>query len=139
MGKASDGGAASEPMRQQLRNLHKALLHLHKALLNIERGNYESVHGKVSSGQLLQLVISDRQFTWLRSISELIVRLDELEEADDPPAAADEVEASLNQLRGLLDPQSNSEFGQKYDAALKKDQTAMTSHLEVRTILDREF
>ncbi len=65
----------SDALRLRLQRLRRGLLRLHKVLLDGERERYEQVFGRVaSSGALLQLVIHDEQFAWLRSISELIVR-----------------------------------------------------------------
>jgi len=43
-----------------------------------ERIAYEQVRGRVSSGELLQLVIEHEQFAWLHRISELVVQIDEM-------------------------------------------------------------
>ena len=61
-----------------LSDLRGALLALHKALVDLERAEYEQANGVVSAGEMLQLLISGDQFSWLRPISELIVRMDEL-------------------------------------------------------------
>lgn len=50
---------------QRLSELRIKLLHLHKLLLETERLTYEQVRGHVSTGELLQLVISHEQFAWL--------------------------------------------------------------------------
>jgi hypothetical protein len=63
--------------------VRQGLLELHKALLDGERARYEAIHGKVSAGKMLQLAFQDGQFAWLRSMSELIVRIDEWLDAGD--------------------------------------------------------
>ena len=60
-----------------------------KALLDAERETYERVHGQITGGELLQLAINHEQFAWLHPVSELIVRLDELLDADGPATADD--------------------------------------------------
>ena len=65
-------------MRARLTAVRHGLLELHKALLDAERERYERTHGKVTAGKMLQLAFQDPQFAWLRSMSELIVRIDEL-------------------------------------------------------------
>jgi hypothetical protein len=60
--------------------LHARLLELHKALLDVVRADYEREHGVVrSAGELLQLVIGDAAFAWLRPLSALLVELDDTE------------------------------------------------------------
>ncbi|HYX30140.1 MAG TPA: hypothetical protein VE863_16480 [Pyrinomonadaceae bacterium] len=63
---------------EKLRDLRSRLLHLHKLLLEIERQNFEKKSGRVTTGELLQLVINHSQFAWLRIISALVVEIDEV-------------------------------------------------------------
>jgi hypothetical protein len=72
-----------------VREVRKSLLELHQTLLATERKSYEKVHGRVSSGELLQLVINNSQFAWLRIISALVVQIDEMLDADEPVTGAD--------------------------------------------------
>src|SRR4029077_2036185 len=66
-----------------LDKLRPALLQLHKALLDAQRIRYERENGRVESrGELLALVLEDASFEWLRVLSALIARLDELADAD---------------------------------------------------------
>jgi len=129
------GVPAPEALLQRLRGLSRGLLNLHKALLETERAAYEQVHGRVSGGELLQLVINHEQFTWLRSISELIVRIDEMLDADEP-LAADEAESLLAQARTLLTPsETGSGFERRYFVALQREPAAVLAHREVRLTL----
>jgi hypothetical protein len=126
---------ATESTLLRLRNLRRGLLHLHKALLDAERAAYEQVRGRVSSGELLQLLLNHEQFAWLRSISELIVRIDELLDADEPVTTVD-AESLLKQARGLLKPsEEGNAFERKYFAALQRDPDAVLAHREVAKIL----
>jgi hypothetical protein len=119
----------------RLRKLRGGLLRLHKALLDSQRAVYEQVVGRVTSGELLQLVINHEQFVWLRSISEFIVRIDETLDADEPVTTND-AESLLAQARSLLRPaEESSEFGRKYYAALQRDPDAVFAHREVTKIL----
>ena len=68
----------SEVTSQLLRDLRRELLRLHKTLLDSETAAYEQARGSVTRGELLQLVINHEQFAWLHTISELIVRIDEM-------------------------------------------------------------
>src|SRR5437868_13479004 len=118
------GDGLPADMRQGLENLHRALLRLHKVLLDDERATYEKVHGRTSAGAMLQLVISNPQFAWLRRISELIVEIDELLDAKEEsavPAAA----ALLKQTRSLLVPGESNEFSRKYQDALQRQPEAV--------------
>jgi hypothetical protein len=128
-------GAASEDTLKQLRELRRGLLRLHKVLLDDERAIYEQAHGHVSSGDMLRLVISHEHFAWLHSISELIVRIDELMDADDPLSGAD-AEVLLAEARALLKPsETGGEFQRKYYAALQREPDAVLAHRDVTLIL----
>src|SRR4051812_7751663 len=86
----------------RLRAIRTALLVLHKVLIDTERGRYVRAHGPVDSAhQLLQLVLRDAWFAWLRPIAELIVQADE-RLADERPVGTGEAEAYAAQAMGLL-------------------------------------
>jgi hypothetical protein len=123
-----------EATRQRLTNLRRALLRLHKALLDDERLAYERVYGQVTGGELLQLVINLEQFAWLHSISELIVSIDEMLDAEEPMTSAD-AESLFTQVRTLLKPsEDGTDFERKYYAALQRDPDIVLAHREVTKI-----
>ena len=132
---SASSGALTEAARWRLTDVRRALLRLHKVLLDAERAAYERVHGQVTSGELLQLVINHEQFAWLHAISELIVRMDELLDADEP-ATTDDAESLLAEARELLKPsETGSEFGRRYYAALQREPDAVLAHREATTAL----
>ncbi len=122
---------------QQLQQLHTALLRLHKILLDDERASYEREHGRIAPAKMLELVIGDAQFAWLRRISELIVLIDELTESDGPDAAT-RAGTLLAQIRTLLlTPNPEDEFGRKYTAALQRLPDAVLAHKSASALLQR--
>lgn len=124
---------------QYLRDLRNKLLRLHKVLLELERIAYEQVEGRVSSGKLLQLVIEHEQFAWLHRISEIIVQIDEMLQADEP-LALDEIKTLISGVRMLLTPSEHgTPFEQKYDAALQREPEAVFAHAEVTALLASEL
>ena len=119
----------------RLRELRLGLLRLHKALLDLERISYERVYGQVNGGELLQLAISHEQFSWLHAVSELIVRIDEVLDADEP-ATGDDLESLAAQTRTLLRPsEAGDAFQRKYHAALQRDPGIVLAHREVAQLL----
>jgi len=111
MSEPKTGEPVPEAVLRRMRELRLSLLRLHKTLLDAERDAYERMHGQVTGGELLQLVINHEQFAWLHPISELIVRIDEMLDADEP-ATADAAEALLAGARSLLKPsEAGSGFG----------------------------
>ncbi|MBC7932353.1 MAG: hypothetical protein H7Z38_17490 [Rubrivivax sp.] len=132
---APDNFPAPQATLQRLRELRRPLLHLHKTLLDTECADYEQVHGRVTSGELLQLVIGHEQFAWLHSISELIVRVDEMLDADEPTTATD-ADSTLSRTRALLKPlETGNGFEQKYYAALQRSPDAVLAHRDVTKVL----
>lgn len=123
-------------MNKHLDNLSQALLHLHKALLDGERLSYERVHGRIASnGEFLQLVLGDSWFAWLRPLSQLMARLDQLAEGKDIASDA-EITNLLNSARGLLTPSETGEgFGRHYYDALQRVPEVGLAHAQVKALI----
>lgn len=119
-----------------LDNLFRALLRLHKALLDDERVSYERVHGRIpSNGAFLQLALNDAWFAWLRPLSQLIAKLDELSESNDP-APREAIPALLASVRTLLIPTEEGEgFGRQYYDALQRSPDVVLEHAAVGALL----
>lgn len=124
--------------RTRLADVRRALLRLHKTLLEAERASYERGRGSVGgSGEFLHLVLNDPWFAWLRPVSELVVRMDELLEA---AQEATEVEAlaALGQAASLVrPPDGGGEFGRRYREALQESPGAVLAHAELSRLLPR--
>ena len=121
--------------RHRLEKLRHALLRLHRVLLDDERAAYERSHGRISAGETLQLLLGHPQFAWLRSISEMVVQVDEMLEAKEPTtqAAANDL---LKQARLLFPPATmESEFTSKYRDALQRLPELVLTHRDLTAIL----
>jgi hypothetical protein len=129
------------PERRLLSDLRHTLLHLHKTLLEWERAAYEKVHGRVSSHDLLHAILNDPQFVWLRPVSELIVRIDEMLDHDEallPEGASqrEDVAAIMAQARTLVVPdEAGSRYAQRYHTALQESPDAVLAHRGVTSVL----
>jgi hypothetical protein len=103
-----------------LNDLRQTLLRLHKTLLDWERAGYERIHGRQTSNDLLNALLNDPQFAWLRPISQLIVRIDELLGEKTPPMRND-VEAVVSQVRALTSPNAEGNiYERRYDTVLQE-------------------
>jgi hypothetical protein len=122
---------------RHLQELRRRLLHLHKTLLDMERADYERVSGRVTSGELLQLVINHPQFAWLRKISALVVQMDEMLSAEEPATESD-VDNLLDQARGLFTSAGEEQFREKYQAALQREPAAVMAHSDITKLLSRD-
>jgi hypothetical protein len=126
----------SAATRGRLGEVRRALLRLHKVLLEAERASYERGRGSVGgSGEFLQLVINDPWFAWLRPVSELIVRIDELLEPTQEATEGDAL-AALRQAAALVRPaDSGGEFGRRYREALQQSPDAVLAHAGLSRLL----
>src|SRR5437870_7964429 len=124
--------ATSESTR--LREVRLRLLHLHQTLLEMERKDFARTHGRVNSGELLQLVINHTQFAWLRMVSALVVQIDEMLDADEPVTHAD-VSNLIGRARQLFTESEDREFQQKYQAALQHAPEVVMAHSALMKLL----
>ena len=119
-----------------LDNIFHALLRLHKALLDDERVSYERVHGRISSnGELLQLVLNDAWFAWLRPLSQVIAKVDELSEEHEL-SIREGIPALLVSVRTLLMPTESGEgFSRQYYDALQRSPEVVLAHAAAKALL----
>jgi hypothetical protein len=104
-------------------------------LLNTERIAYEQVRGRVSSGELLQLAIEHEQFAWLHRISELVVQIDEMLQADEP-VSLEAIQNLIASTRTLITPSEvGNVFARKYYNALQREPGVVLAHAEVSEFL----
>jgi hypothetical protein len=130
----------NETDRQFLIGIRRALLRLHKTLLDWERLAYERLHGRTTPAELLKAITMDPQFAWLRPLSELIIRIDVILDADREGQGVESVDATdmAAQMRLLLIPDENgTPYQRRYHAALQDHPDAVLAHREVTTLLER--
>ena len=125
-----------DPTRTHLDNLSRALLRLHKALLDGERVSYERVHGRIATnGAFFQLVLGDAWFAWLRPLSQLIARFDELCEEDEA-SSHEEIAELMASARTLLTPSEAGEgFARHYYNAMQREPDVVLAHAAARALL----
>jgi hypothetical protein len=117
-----------------LREVRLKLLDLHQTLLEMERQSFERTHGRVNSGELLQLVINHEHFAWLRMISALVVQIDEMLDADEPASAADMINL-IAAARQLFAESEDQKFQRKYQAALQQEPEVVMAHSALMKVL----
>lgn len=123
---------------ERLRDLRQGLLQLHKLLLETERRTYERSRGRISNSyEYLQLVMRDPWFAWLHSLSELIVQIDELFDAEEPMPQSSAL-ALIDQIRDLLSPsETGVGFQRKYFEALQQSADVVLTHSRLIRLLGR--
>ena len=118
----------------RLDELRKALLKLHKTLLDAQRVRYEREHGRVeSTNGLLDLVLNHPYFEWLRVLSALIARLDELMAEDHDVSA--ELRAVIDKLRTLVRFEGNAGFTEPYREIIEAVPDALVAHVQFSRLL----
>jgi hypothetical protein len=121
---------------QRLQEIRNALLRLHKVLVESERVTYEKTIGTIQSpNRFLQLLIDDPWFAWLQPLSQLIVAMDEAQDARKPPTDAD-AQALIQQARRLLVASEEGEgFSRHYFDALQRDPDVVLAHADTTKLL----
>lgn len=130
----------NESDRALLTELRHLLLQLHKTLIDWQRADYERVHGRLQTSQLLRVIFDDPAFAWLRTMSGLIVRIDEVLESPRRSSPNDErAEAGTGPLvaeaRKLVAPEAGTPYAQHYHAALQELPEAVLAHRDLVTLL----
>ena len=122
--------------RERLRELSRGLFRLHGLLMDRERRTYEDRYGPVGARELLQLLLNDPQFAWLRSLSGLMARVDELVDSDEPVAAAD-ARQLFEEAHRLLKSGDAGAFQDKYRDALQESPDVVMAHAGISAVLRR--
>jgi hypothetical protein len=121
---------------EQLQAVRPLLLRLHKDLMEGVRIAYEEEHGTIpSTGEYFRLVLGHESFSWLRPISQLIVRVDERIAAKKPEVAenAEVLVSEVHNLLALLEKES--EQRNHYHQALKHNPNIAVIYAEAMKLL----
>lgn len=117
----------------QLEKLSCRLQQLHAQLLKSER----EFHPPMSGGQLLDKLVGDPAWAWLRPLSALIADLDHVLSQKVPPTDHDRAVVAAH-LRGLLAGEGdllNEQFLSRYRQLLQSHPELASSHGELKGLL----
>jgi hypothetical protein len=119
----------------RLTTLRNGLLRLHKCLLEAERAAYErDIERITSSGQYLNLVLSDPWFAWLRNLSQFIVMVDEALAAEEPVTEA-EASRLVARARELVSPdETGNGFRRRYFEVMQRDPGVVLAHRDMNRV-----
>lgn len=119
-------------IRRPLMEFRYALVDLHKTLIDSERAVYEADIGPVESPHhFFQLLTNDPWFAWLRPVSQLIVAIDEVLDAQEPLTNDNIDEVIKGSVFLLVPAKIEGEFGARYLAALQRDPGVVLAHANV--------
>lgn len=117
----------------QLEELSRKVQQLHSRLLDAER----AFHPPMSGGQLLDKLVSDPRWQWLRPLSALIADIDHVLSQPAPPSDKDRAVVAAH-LRGLLSGEGdllNEQFLTRYRALLQSHPELASIHGELKALL----
>src|SRR5262245_47997672 len=129
-------GPSVDDDRGRLRQLSARLLALHRVLLAWARGTHEAEYGPVAAADLLQLLLRDERFAWLRSLSGMIARIDAALD-DELPLTSITVEGFGREAHQLLRSGGASAFATRYAEALQDSPDVVIAHADVVKLLPR--
>jgi hypothetical protein len=121
-------------LRQDLEAVSRALQSLHRQILEAEGATFP---GR-SSLELLDRLLNDPAWTWLRALSLLITDLDEAL-AKDPDVSPDEAAAAAAHVRALIyglgEPRDEAFLG-RYRPLLQQSAALASAHGELKRLID---
>ena len=125
-----------ETKKSNLKLIRNKLLRLHKVLMDNDRKNYEDENGVQSAGKFLELLLSDERFAWLRTLSTMIVRIDEAFDLDDG-VSNEMVEGFYTEMNDMFDKGSDEyqEFKKNLTLALPNLNEAKLLKIEIENLL----
>lgn len=112
----------SDDSRDKLNELSRTLLQVHKALLAFQKAEQENTDRRqLTPQELLQALFANPDFEWLRTLSSLVARIDEV--ADDKTALhAKAYEEFMSEIRNIFNESDlHGEFKSRLNNALLKD------------------
>lgn len=130
-----DETAPQSDHRGEVSGVAAALRTLHRSLVDASRAMYELDHGPVvGPNAMLQLLMVDPEFAWLRELSGVMAEVDELLDLSTvtrEDAAA--VRILVERLLGT--PSDDASFGARYREALQANTDVVIAHGKVRSAL----
>lgn len=112
------------------------LLALHKVLLEHQKAAYESTHGKaLNPNEYYQLVVNDSAFAWLRTLSALVVSIDELLEDIDALSEEKFSQVAAYTKKLLTGGGVDEVFSRDYAAAVQESAQVAGHHAAVMAFL----
>lgn len=114
-------------MKRTKHEIFQLLLNLHKQLLEEQKTVYEKEYGIINStNEYYQLVVSHKDFEWLRQLSALIASLDEILESSDQ-----DIKGISEEIIMLLSGDGDKHFYERLKSFTKDNQVATQTVLTI--------
>jgi hypothetical protein len=136
----STQSAQADPLRRTLLEVHQRLTALYSALIVAEQLTYERIHGRVvSNDELIQLLLNDPWFTWLRPVLDLLLRIELLLDDDAFDITHENMEHLVAEVRNLTRPSIKGDgFERAYYEALNRAPDVVLAHFHVTRALQTD-
>lgn len=125
--------------KTDLKLMRDKFLHMHKILIDWDRAKYEREFGAVTAGKFFEMLLSEKRFEWLRTISTLIVKIDEAYDLDD--GVSDKMlDSFYTEIKDMFNESSDEykDFKDKLNIALSELSEAKDFKIEIEEILDKQ-
>lgn len=123
-------------MHTNLSQIREQLLNLHKALLEYQKHIYEATSGPMQNpNHYYNLVINDQNFAWLRTLSALVVSIDEILESKEVVPEEKLTSIAKYTAKLLTAKESDETFIKNYSEAIQTDPTVKQLHDKLITLL----
>jgi hypothetical protein len=137
-----EGGNVIQPRGEtfadRLPVVRQALARLHQALIIAERNELELEQGPVNPAELLQRLVEDDRFAWLRPMGRMVAKLDvRMAAATRMGIAVPEAEARdlLLEARRVVTRTTGLHAGWRYADWVKRDPEIVLAHSAMSTAL----
>ena len=114
------------------------LLHLHKALMEYQKIEFERTNGLVQNpNHYYQLVLNDPTFVWLRTLSALVVSMDELLEKPEELSEQKIQDIAVYTKKLLTTSDKSDVFASKYQAEVAASDPVRVLHAQTLAMLNQ--
>lgn len=121
--------------KKRLRMMRDRILSMHRILMEIQKSIYEVNNPSVTRGQLLELLFTHENFTWLRAISTLVSNIDAAL-AHREGITIEQVEEFFAEIRTLFDQsEGHASFKENYDRLRETEPGKIPFRIDVLTEL----
>lgn len=123
----------SNPHLETLKKMQSILMQMHRLLMASQKSEMENRTGKaISSTEWMQLMISESQFAWMKTMLTLISDIDAL--MDNYTVSEKDLQIIRQETEKLFisDDGSNSEFFTNYKQIVQNDPDVILYHSQLR-------
>jgi len=118
--------------------VRQLLARLHQVLIIAERNELEQEQGSVGAGDLLQRLLGDERFAWLRPMGRMVTKLDDLlaeAEKRGSPISERMARQALIDVRRVVSRTTGLQAGWRYADWVQRDPDIVLAHAALASAL----